>query len=230
MRSAESVVTIHERMADSARRLYRIQPARVRVIPNWTHVRPFEGDASQQRVHRGWEHETCLVVHAGNIGAKQGLEHVVAAGRAAAEGNHPARFVIIGEGSAREDVMRAASGLPNIEFLPPLASEDFMSTLAAADVLLLHESPGLKEMCAPSKLTTYFEAGRPVLAVTDPASAAADEVRASGAGIVVPAGDPGAFLSGLDELLSSDHASMAEAARCYAREHLSEGIAHDAYR
>jgi glycosyltransferase involved in cell wall biosynthesis len=45
-------------------------------------------------------------------------------------------------------------------------------------------------MAVPSKLTAYFDAGRPVIAATDPEGIAAAEVTAAGAGVVVPAGEP----------------------------------------
>ena len=45
-------------------------------------------------------------------------------------------------------------------------------------------------MAVPSKLTSYFDAGRPVVASTDVGGITASEVLAAEAGIVVPAGAP----------------------------------------
>ena len=66
--------------------------------------------------------------------------------------------------------------------------------LHAADVLLLNEKPGVGDMAVPSKLTTYFMTGKPVVAATDHSSAAAAEIRAAAAGVVVAPGDPRALL------------------------------------
>ena len=53
------------------------------------------------------------------------------------------------------------------------------SVLHAAGVLLVSEKPGMGAMAVPSKLTIYFTIGKPVVAATDPSSAAAAEVRAA---------------------------------------------------
>jgi glycosyltransferase involved in cell wall biosynthesis len=65
-----------------------------------------------------------------------------------------------------------------------------VAALKAADILLVNEKPGVAEMSIPSKLTSYFQSGTPVLAATSPESNAALEVRDSKAGIVVDGGDP----------------------------------------
>ena len=45
-------------------------------------------------------------------------------------------------------------------------------------------------MSLPSKLTSYFAAGRPVVAAASAASETANEIDNAGAGLVVPPGDP----------------------------------------
>jgi glycosyltransferase involved in cell wall biosynthesis len=86
-------------------------------------------------------------------------------------------------------------------------------------------------MCAPSKLTSYFAAGRPVLAATSPRSAAAHEVNASGGGIVVDPGDPSALREALLSLTSRPSLdALGKRGQAYARERLSEQAALDSYR
>src|SRR3954451_7665599 len=52
-------------------------------------------------------------------------------------------------------------------------------------------------MSLPSKLTSYFASGRPVLAAVAPDSETRREIDASRGGIVVPAGDPDALANAL---------------------------------
>jgi colanic acid biosynthesis glycosyl transferase WcaI len=54
----------------------------------------------------------------------------------------------------------------------------------------VNQTPGVAEMSSPSKLTSYFQSGTPVLAAIDARSNAAEELRNSGGGIVVESGDP----------------------------------------
>ena len=89
-----------------------------------------------------------------------------------------------------------------MKFVDPLPSSDFARALAAADILLVNERPGFVEMAVPSKLTSYFSSGTPVVAATDWRSTTAAEVAAAQAGEIVPPGDPEALLAKILELRS----------------------------
>ncbi len=135
-----------------------------------------------------------MVLHAGNMGVKQGLSNVIAAARAANTAGEPVKFVLLGAGSELSRLKSEGADIPNLQFLAPLNDADFVSALSSADCLLVNELFGVAEMAVPSKLTSYFSAGRPVIAATDVAGITADEIRAADAGVVVPAGDPAALL------------------------------------
>ena len=64
--------------------------------------------------------------------------------------------------------------------------------LAAADVLAVTQRASVLDMSVPSKLTSYFAAGRPVVASVAAEGGTAQEVRRSGAGRARAAGGPGA--------------------------------------
>ena len=165
------------------------------------------------------------------MGAKQGLEHVVDAAALADQSEDRLKIVLMGDGNQREDLERRAKGSRTIDIIDGVPESEFTDVLAAADVLLLHERPGVVEMRVPSKLTSYFAAGRPVLAATGGRSTAAEEIRASGAGIVIEPGDPEALLEGMRSLASRPVSNeMGMRGQAYARESLSEIDALDAYR
>lgn len=84
-------------------------------------------------------------------------------------------------------------------------------------------------MAVPSKLTSYFRSGKPILAATDSGGFTAGELAASGAGVCVPADRPDLLLSeairlGTDHVLA---AQMGEAGRRYCEVRLSEEAALD---
>lgn len=229
LRGADGLVAIHDRFADSMVRGLGVDRNNIRVIPNWTHVDPPKSDREAVRKRLGWEGHTVLL-HAGNMGAKQGLGHVVAAAAATRE-DPSIRFVLMGDGSQRPALERQAFGIPNVAIADGVPNDEFSDVLAAADVLLLHEGPGVEEMCVPSKLTSYFAAGRPVLAVTSRRSAAAHEIEQSGAGILVEPGDPAGLIDGLTHLTDTDRLDeIGRRGQTYAKERLSEQSSLDAYR
>jgi colanic acid biosynthesis glycosyl transferase WcaI len=78
-------------------------------------------------------------------------------------------------------------------------------------------------MSLPSKLTSYFAAGRAIVAAVSPASETAREIEAAGAGAVVPATDPNALRLAV-LALKDDPARRAElgaGGRRYAEDVLS---------
>jgi colanic acid biosynthesis glycosyl transferase WcaI len=98
-------------------------------------------------------------------------------------------------------------------------------------VLLVNERPGVTEMAVPSKLTSYFSAGRPVLAATDAGSTTAEEITVSGGGVRVDAGAPGELLEAALRLgADKDHAQeLGKSGLRYCMETLSEGTAIGQY-
>jgi glycosyltransferase involved in cell wall biosynthesis len=200
LRRADKVVVIHDRFARRIAEDFGLNSARIEVVRNWTHLAPRPDiDRASARAAMGWGNET-VVLHAGNMGVKQGLDNVIAAARIADERNENVRFVLMGGGGERDRLRAAGADVQRLEFIDPLPDAQFAQALAAADVLLVNEMPGVSEMAVPSKLTSYFSSGRPVLAATDDAGITAEEIRSAGAGVVVPGGSPTALLDAAVEL------------------------------
>lgn len=195
LRAADRVVVIHQRFADFVTQELGVASSRVVVIRNWTHL-PESGptDAVAAKLTLGWPSDVTIAVHTGNMGAKQDLGNVVEAARLADERCAPVHFYLIGNGGERSELEERACGITRITFIDHLGDPEYRLALAAADVLLVNEKPGVAAMAVPSKLTSYFDAGRPVVAATDPAGITASEVAAADAGVIVCAGDPTALL------------------------------------
>lgn len=221
-RSVDRVVVIHERWKPEVCSDLGLKPENVVPIRNWTHVRPpVERHRELTRRHLGWRDDEIIAVHAGNMGAKQGLENLVDAARLAESRNLPIRFVLIGDGSQRLHLEGYASGLEQIEFLPHLNDGEYSAALCAADALLLNERPGQRSSAVPSKLTSYFMTGVPIIAATENDGIAAAEVRSSNAGVVVAPGQPGALLA---ELLSTRLRTIAATAETSGPAYVTEKL------
>lgn len=231
LRAAAGVVVIHDRFGHHLSKRLGVAPERIEVVRNWTHLDAgVPTDVQATRVRHGWGGET-VVLHAGNMGVKQGLENVVNAARLAQEQNAPVRFVLLGNGSQREDLRVLGAGLGNLQFIGSLADGGFQDALAAADVLLVNERPGVSEMAVPSKLTSYFNAARPILGATDPQGLTASEIEAAQAGRVVPAGDPQALLDAALALRDSPETArlLGVSGYRYRTEVLGESAAIDRF-
>ncbi len=179
-------------------RAYGVPDERIRLLPNWTHIHASGLSQADARDALGWPQRPFTVVHTGNIGLKQDLGNLVEAARICAERDAGVRFVIIGDGSQRAAIQAQARGLADLEFVDPLDGVKYPQSLAAADLLVVNERPGVGDMSLPSKLTSYLTAGRAVIAaVGDDGATAAELRRTNGAAHLVAPGDPAALAEGV---------------------------------
>ena len=174
-----------------------VQRDRLVHLPNWVHVAKPTGRPAETRRELGWPAHEQIALHAGNMGYKQGLENVVRAARLAAVEAAPVRFVLMGDGSDRRRLEAIAADVPGLQFLDVQPAESFMNVLEAADVLIVNETGSVGDMCLPSKLTSYFRAGRPVVAAVQPDGATGTELARSGGALIVPPENPRALLDGV---------------------------------
>ncbi|WP_083665085.1 glycosyltransferase family 4 protein [Kocuria sp. CNJ-770] len=222
--SARRTIVIHDRFRQHVVDRLNVPGDRVQVVRNWTHITPQTSvDRDGVRRRLGWAPDRTVVLHAGNMGVKQGLDNVVEAARLAEMQGSSLQFVLMGDGNQRRHLEELGRGVANLQFLDPLPNDEYAAALASADVLLVNELAGVKDMSVPSKLTSYFVTGRPVLAAVERESATAGEVEASGAGRVVPSDDPCHLLGAAKEMSMDPAAATALGAQgpSYAAAHLS---------
>ncbi len=199
-------------------------PSKVRLLPDWADPELFmvpPGSEGQLfRTRFGLEGKF-LVVHAGNMGAKQGLDVIL---RAAERCREPGViFLLVGGGAARADLEAQAAQLrlSNVMFLPLQPRETFLEMLAASDLCLIAQQRTVGDIVFPSKTLTLLAAGRPVVASLSPGSEIARVMTESGGGVVVAPEDPAALLDAVMRLREDParRASMGERGRAYARVH-----------
>lgn len=210
-----------------------VEDARIRRVRNWTHTGAATVDRGEMRARLGWPDDATVCLHAGNMGSKQGLENVVECARLAAAAGAPLLFVLMGDGSRRDDMARLAGKyrLRNIRFMPLQPAGDVPCVLAAADVLLVNQRAAVTDMSLPSKLTSYFAAGRPVVAAAAGGSETAREVSVSSGGIVAEPDRPPALLDALMRVASDPVLAryLGRRGRAWADSVLSEAAALHAY-
>lgn len=221
LRRATLVGVIHETFVERVRAM-GVDPGRIRLVPNWSHIQAPSAPRERTRERLGWRPEQTVVLHSGNMGLKQGLEVLVDAAR-----RDPAtRIVLMGDGNQREHLAALAEGLPNLEFLPSVDDADFPDVLAAADVLAVTQRASVIDMSVPSKLTSYFAAGRPVVASVAAEGGTAREALRSGAGMLVEPENPDQFLSAVRRL--AEDPKMADELGAAGPRHVAAHLSREA--
>ncbi|MBI2767156.1 MAG: glycosyltransferase family 4 protein [Chloroflexi bacterium] len=207
-----------------------VRPGRIHRVRNWFSGHAPAAGREETRGRLGWGEDEAICLHAGNMGHKQGLSNLVVAGALLA--GTKVRIVLAGDGNDRARLeQEAAFTGSSVTFLGPQEPGAYEAMLAAADVLLVNQLPAVSDMALPSKLTSYFAAGRPVVAAAAAGSEAAKEVRLASAGVVVEPGQPAALAAALQQLLSERARAdtLGEAGKAYAARTLTREAALDEY-
>jgi putative colanic acid biosynthesis glycosyltransferase WcaI len=192
-------------------------------LRNWTHRVEPEETRAETRARFGWG-DSFVCLHGGNMGQKQGLDNLLDTAEVLGDGD--VRIALVGDGNdrARLESDARTRKLSNVQFIGMQEPGKWEAALQAADVLLVNQRASVTDMSLPSKLTSYFAAGRPVIAAASAESETAQEMEAAGAGPVVPPGDPAALRDAI-AALKGDAAlanELAAKARTYAETTLSQ--------
>lgn len=97
---ADGIAVVHENFVRNLSDMGVHRPP-ISVIRNWSHVATSRTDPSETRRGLGWAPDEIIALHAGNMGAKQGLENILHAARRADDRRERVRFVLMGDGGRR---------------------------------------------------------------------------------------------------------------------------------
>ncbi len=212
-RTADSIAVIAPSMRDLL--VERgADPAKLRVVLNWTDESLFRPVESSERARTALGHrDRCTVMYAGNLGAFQGVEAAVRAA-AAVQHTETLDLVLVGSGTEETSIRALATelGTTNVRFLGRRSPNEMAALYGAADyqLVLLRDLPIFRGTI-PSKLQAAFACGSPVLACAPGDSAAI--VERSGAGLSCPPEDWRALAERFTQVASAAPAVRAEMAR-----------------
>lgn len=205
-----------------------VAPDRIVEFPNWVDVstiHPLQTTRAHNpmRLRLALPEDAVIVLYAGNLGQKQGIEIVLDAARALQ--SHPnIHFVMVGAGAAEPSLKAYSAGLPNVQWLPLQPIELLNELLNMADIHVLPQRADAADLVMPSKLTGMLASGRPVIGtatISTQLGQVLDEC-----GIRVEPGCAEALTNAITQLASrpDEQSRLGELGRQYALAHLS----HDA--
>lgn len=189
LRSADSVTAVTEGVSD-ALVAKGVDPQRLSWLPNGadTHLfRPGPPDPAVQ-ARMGLESGEKLFLYAGTHGYVHGLDVVLDAAEQLR--GEPIRFVLVGAGSEKSDLVERARrmDLPNVTFLDPVSPEEVADMLRCATGALATVRAGdVYRSIRSAKSLPAMASGCPVIYSADDEGAAL--VASIGAGIVTAPGD-----------------------------------------
>ena len=175
---------------------------KVTLFPNWVdtrHIHPLGFAPNPIHADLGLAPGKVIVLYAGAMGKKQGLEHLLAAAGSLQDQAH-IQFILCGDGAARAKLEQSAQGMSNVRFLPVQPYERLNHLLNLADVHILPQMAGAADLVMPSKLGGMLASGRAILATADPNTELGKVTQQ--VGVLVPPEDPAALANAIVGLVN----------------------------
>lgn len=201
-------------------------PERTWLVPNWTDTDAIVPGARDNGLRDELDFDAghLLVLYAGAMGAKQGLDVVLQA--AARLRDQPRlQFILVGSGGDRPHLEALARdlALTNLRFLPVQPEARMNDLLAIGDMHLVVQRAQAADLVMPSKLANIMAAGRPTVATAAADTELHDLLRRHDCGIAVAPENAIALAEALSRLADDParRASMGRNARAYAEQHLN---------
>lgn len=219
----DRVSTISAAMVDKARSK-GIGEGRLVLFPNWVDVsaiRPAPRAADGYRAELGIAPDAVVVLYAGSLGAKQGIELLAEAAGLLADRRN-IHFVICGNGPSRGPLMSACAGMDRVHFLELQPAERLNELLGMADIHVLPQRADAADLVMPSKLAGMFASGKAVIATAHPGTELARVV--ADRGFVVPPGDAAVLADAIAQLACSPglRQALGAAGRAFALAELDQ--------
>jgi colanic acid biosynthesis glycosyl transferase WcaI len=174
------------------------------LFPNWVdtnQIHPLDGNHSNPlRASLGLSSEQVVVLYAGTMGKKQGLEHLLVAARHLQD-RPQVHFILCGDGAVRSELESTAQGMKNVRFLPVQPIEKLNQLLNIADVHVILQKGDAADLVMPSKLSGMLASGKPVIATADPDTELGRVV--SKVGVLIPPEDAVALADAILQLAKS---------------------------
>jgi colanic acid biosynthesis glycosyl transferase WcaI len=197
-------VAIGERMSDRLKRC-GAPPGRIRIIPNWCEDEAIHPLPRQEnRLREAWGLQDKFIVgYSGNLGRAHEYATLLDAAERFRDDQNII-FLFIGGGHLTDKMKREIEqrGLASMFQFRPYQEERLLPlSLSIPDVHWISLRPEMEGLIVPSKFYGIAAAGRPTIAVCDPAGEISTLVERHDCGIVVEPGDGAALAAAIRSIM-----------------------------
>lgn len=230
--AADAVIAISEPFRDLAIS-WGVSSKVITVIPNWA---PPQRTADAAEIQQ-WREENNLagkktLIYSGTLGAKHNPDALLRLSELLAADKELA-LVVIAEGQGVDWLRQNVdpSKHTNLVLLPFQPSAKMPVALQSASALLVLLESDASDYCVPSKVWTYMQAGRPLIAAMPESNPAAQIIEGHGCGFVVASSDAAAIADSFKKLVYEGGVGekASSAALNYAQQHFDIEVLTDSF-
>ncbi len=199
---------------------------RMMMFPNWVDANVIYPMSKEESLKKefGFSNRQKIVLYSGNLGQKQGLEHLVEVAEEL-QGNNEIQFLIVGNGTGKADLVKMAreeKKLENVHFHPLQPYEKLSALLATGDVHLVLQKKDASDLVLPSKLTSILASGGCPIVTANPDSSLEEVVNGNKMGVVIEPENTRALKDAILKAISGDMENIKSNARNYSKENLDK--------
>lgn len=181
----------------------RLDREKLELFPNTKRLTYAFDPVAQPSIRKklGLSEETCIFLFGGNMGRPQGIELLCLAVREC-KNEKGIFFLFVGRGSDRWKLEKTIEQgcITNAVVLDDLPRNEFEQIARECNVGLIVLDPRFTIPNYPSRILTYLDYAKPVLAATDKATDIKDLIEDAGCGEWVWSGDDRAFIEKVKEM------------------------------
>jgi glycosyltransferase involved in cell wall biosynthesis len=180
-----------------------IDDNKVSVIHNWSTEEKREvrsiNNVELKKIRKKYE---LVISYFGNMGTVQDMNTIIDTIQFL--NNRNVAFVFAGHGNKMEwlDQTMSKKNLNNCFIFDYLKGQDFLEALEITDLFIVSLEKGLGGLAVPSKTYTYYQSGKPVIAIMDEFTDIYREIRDFHAGISIKNGESKKLAKKIEYLLS----------------------------
>jgi len=197
---------------------WELDLSKLHIYPNWSPPEEFV-----QNTPIGTRLPYSYFLYAGTLGLKHNPKILVSLADNLVVQYPDVRIVVVSQGLGREFLEKAEQSRDNIvlsDFLPLVVLRDYLD--GALGVIAILE-PSASDYSVPSKVMTYFCAGKAIIAAVPKDNQVAQYILESGAGFVVNSIDPSEITEAAVKLIEDEsiRCGMQSNSRDFAESHFS---------
>ena len=175
--------------------------ANIITIPNLCDLSYFEMGKMEETAFQFFENNRFIICYTGAMGKANGLERMLSEAAWLCERDERVGFVVMGDGSEKERLLKAYGNLENVKFLP-FASRDYVKDVLRSShaVYISYKNIQVLETGSPNKFFDGLAAGK--LIITNFGGWISDLIKENKCGIEVDPETPGDLQKKLEPWLA----------------------------
>ncbi|MDR1522227.1 MAG: glycosyltransferase family 4 protein [Streptococcaceae bacterium] len=189
-KNCSKVIAVSDDMKEFIIKNRNIDESKVSVIHNWVTEKKKEiKTLNNVKLKRIRDNYKLVISYFGNMGIAQDLDTIVET--IWHLNNKNVAFVFAGHGNKKDWIIQTINNkkLNNCFVFDYLKGRDFLESLAMTDLFIVSLKKNLGGLAVPSKIYSYYQSGKPVIAIMDEFTDIYKEIRDNKAGIFIKNGD-----------------------------------------